>query len=268
MNPKTRSQIFLALAILVFVVIPFLFWRGTWFGTELTASQMRQYLADRERPRRVQHALAQIEKKMAAADPGARIWYPEVVQLSTHPAWEVRITAAWVMGQDNSYPPFHRALQHMISDPDAMVRRNAALALVRFRDASGKGEILSMLRPCAVRSNAGGRISLWVSLGQRCQHGSILAKISDNQTSRDLPAPISGTVEVISARSGDSVSAGQLVLTLSADENQLWEALRALYLIGDGGDAGEIAKFTKPPYPERIRRQALETAGRIGQQTR
>lgn len=267
-NPKTRIELFFVLALLIFVVVPFLFWRGTWFGTELTEAQMRQYLAERDKPRHVQHALARIEKKISAADPSARVWYPDVLRLSAHPSAEVRITVAWVMGQDNTYAPFHAALLPLLQDPDLMVRRNAALSLVRFGDAAGKGEILSMLRPTVVNSAAGGIVELRVSLHEACAHGAPLGKVVNGKTVVDLTAPISGRVEAIAAHEGDRIAVGQPILTLRSDDGQIWEALRALYLIGRREDLSEIATFTRTPYPEQIRRQAAEATDAIGKRSR
>ncbi|MBI2821845.1 MAG: HEAT repeat domain-containing protein [Acidobacteria bacterium] len=262
-STKRRSQIFSILTILVFVVVPFLFWRGTWFGTRLSESQMRQYLADWEKPRHLQHALSQIETEMASGAAGVREWYPEVVRLGSHPAWQVRITAAWVLGQDNSYPPFHEALLQLLRDSEPMVRRNAALALVRFRDLSGKGEILAMLRPYPVNANQDGTISPLLAAGESCERGALLARISRAGRSVDLTAPISGSVETLQVRSGEAVQPGQQLLTMVSDPGQIWEALRALYLIGTRRDIQEVARFTDPKYSERIRRQAAETMARI-----
>src|SRR2546425_277251 len=98
-----RPPFLFVLTLFIFVLIPFLFWRGTWFGTGLTDTQMQQYLGDRGKPRRVQHALVQIEKKMVDGEASVRRWYPDVLSLAGDPAKEVRITVAWVMGQDSTY---------------------------------------------------------------------------------------------------------------------------------------------------------------------
>ena len=43
--------------ILLFVVLPFLSWYGTWFGRPLSDKQMAEYLDDKEKPRHTQQAL-------------------------------------------------------------------------------------------------------------------------------------------------------------------------------------------------------------------
>lgn len=260
---RRRSLLFLVISIVLFLVIPFLFWRGIWFGAALTDSQMRAYLAERQKPRKVQHALAQIESRIVKGDPSAKVWYPGVVELTKHPAKEVRITVAWVMGQDNVYAPFHDALLQMLRDPETMVRRNAALSLVRFHDSAGKTEILSMLRPFPVISDQGGTISLMAAVGDNCVQGTLLVRIRSRDASFDLTAPIAGYIETLLVRSGDPVSPGQKVILMLADDSQVWEALRALYLIGAKEDLELISVFTAARYPEYIRQQAKQTIAQI-----
>ncbi len=133
------------LVLVACVVIPFLSWQGTWFGRPLDDETLTQYLADQEKSRRVQHGLAQIVERMERGDPEVVQWYQSVAQLSEHPGSEVRVTAAWVMGQDSSSDLFHKALLQMLHDEEVLVRRNAALSLVRFGDDKGLNELRAML---------------------------------------------------------------------------------------------------------------------------
>jgi hypothetical protein len=57
-------------------------------------------------------------------------------------------------------------------------------------------------------------------------------------------------------------------LTLRADDSQIWEALRALHRVGGPGEIEEVTRFTKPPYPDRIRQQAGETLESIRKRRR
>ncbi|HEY3129054.1 MAG TPA: HEAT repeat domain-containing protein [Acidobacteriota bacterium] len=268
-NPRRRRfPLAFAALLFVFVLIPYLFWRGTWFGTKLTQSQMRQYLADKDKPRKVQHALVQIERQMVDGNSDVRRWYPELLKLSDHASKEIRITVAWVMGQDAAYAPFHQALLKLLRDEQPMVRRNAALSLVRFHDLSGKQEILSMLRPYLVAARSGGTATILVSVGDPCAPGKLLARIQNAQGTDDVQAPIPGSVGELLTHNGDSVGAGQTLLTILSDENQIWEALRALYLIGSPEDLPYVSKCTSTNYPERIQRQAKETARAIQSRAR
>jgi len=148
--PRTKPGISRAQKILFFatgwliVLMPFLFWWNTWFGRHLSDQQMTEYLRDEKKPRHIQHALVQLGDRMGHADASARQWYPELVRLAAHPVEEVRNTDAWVMGQDTSGAGFHEALQKLLTDSSPMVRGNAALSLVRFGDASGRTQIVSL----------------------------------------------------------------------------------------------------------------------------
>src|SRR5271157_4540252 len=80
------------IAAFLFVLMPFLFWRATWFGRPLTDDEITQDLADHEHPHKTQHALAQIAERMLSRDPAARAnarqWYPAVVTLAASPVDE------------------------------------------------------------------------------------------------------------------------------------------------------------------------------------
>ena len=135
------------LALVACVVVPFLFWQGTWFGRPLQDDELTQFLTDLNKSRRVQHGLAQIAERMERGDPKVAQWYEIVAQLSEHPGPQVRVAAAWVMGQDSTSELFHNALLDMLHDDEVLVRRNAALALVRFGDKEGLKELRAMLAP-------------------------------------------------------------------------------------------------------------------------
>src|ERR1700731_773342 len=144
-------------------LMPFLFWWSTWFGRPLSDRQLNEYLEDSQHPRHIQHALVQLGERMAKQnktrqDAAAKQWYPELVRLAADPVEEVRNTDAWVMGQDTSGTGFHQALLKMLADSSPVVRGNAALSLVRFGDATGRPQILQLLRPAQISSPESGRI--------------------------------------------------------------------------------------------------------------
>src|SRR5256712_894349 len=150
-RPGWRAKLLVLLVTVLTVLIPFLFWQGTWFGRALTDPEIEKYLGKDAKPRKTQHALVQISERIAKGETDAvRKWYPIVEGLASHPVPEVRVTVAWLMGQDNQSEAFHSALSALVRDLNPLVRRNAALSLVRFGDSSGKAEILMMLRPYRV----------------------------------------------------------------------------------------------------------------------
>src|SRR5450631_1246285 len=134
--PPTRQRATWPLIILaaLFIIVPFLTWYLTWFGRDLSDEEIAKYLVDEKNPRHIQHALSQIETRIEKGDPGVKKFYPQIVTAAKSPTAEIRKEAAWVMGQDNSSPEFHQALIGLASDAEPLVRRNAAVQLVRFGD--------------------------------------------------------------------------------------------------------------------------------------
>ena len=257
---------FTLLLAVLFVLVPFLFWRGTWFGQPLSEEETGRYLADTQKPRKTQHALVRVAERIQRGDPTVKRWYPQVRALATHPAPEIRVVVAWVMGQDNQSPEFHTALIELLKDPDPLVRRNAALSLVRFGDTNGKPELLRMLQPYPVETPRAGTFSIRLKEEDTVNPGTLLARIATAEEQPfELRSPLPGRVERWLARDGQQVAAGDAVVLLSPSEEQVWEALRALYLVGDVDDLPEIETYASgvKGMPEKVRVQASLTAEAI-----
>src|SRR5271167_849812 len=153
----TQKLLFFLTAWLI-CLMPFLFWWNTWFGRKLSDQQLTEYLHDTKKPRHIQQALVQVGERITRQDSTAKQWYPDLLRLAADPVEEVRNTDAWVMGQDTSGAGFHETLLKMLSDSSQMVRGNAALSLVRFGDATGRPQILTLLQPAQITSPESGRI--------------------------------------------------------------------------------------------------------------
>ncbi|HXW57144.1 MAG TPA: HEAT repeat domain-containing protein [Candidatus Cybelea sp.] len=250
-EPKRRAPLgarwMFAILILafLFVLMPFLFWNATWFGRPMSDAQISQALVERSHPREIQHALTQIESRMEARDPGVIRWYPQVLALASDPMDEIRVTDAWVMGQDNKNPGFRDALIKLLNDRNPMVQRNAALSLVRFDDDSGHGQIVDMLRPYGIEAPLAGRIETRLKPGDTVNPGTLLAHIDVGGQSREVRSQVPGTVENWLVPDGSTVSAGQRIALLAPSESMVWEALRALYLVGHVADLPDIQRFAR-----------------------
>ncbi len=247
------------------VLLPFFFWRSTWFGRSLSDSEISQYFAENDKPRHIQHALVQVGERIARGDKSAERWYPELVRLATHPVEEIRTTDAWVMSQDTTRPEFHEALRKMLGDASPMVRGNAALSLVRFGDASGHAQVIELLKPVVVTAPRAGRIAALARAGEPANHGTMLARIEAGGETAEVRAPITGRVRSLAAKEGAEVTTGAELLTLDPGTEQVWEALRALYLIGRPEDLPLVESYQRPlpDLPQRTRQQAAETARAI-----
>ena len=258
--PRRTKVLFYLVAWLI-VLMPFLFWRGTWFGRPLTNAEITKYLRDDQKPRHIQHALVQIGERINRGDRNLGEWSADLVRLASYPVEEIRNTDAWVMGQDNSNQQFHDALLRMLSDSSPLVRGNAALALVRFGDATGRPQIIAMLKPLAVTAPAAGRVTAIAQAGEAANHGTVLVKLDSHGQLIEVRAPISGHVRAIDAQPGADVVQGAQLAILNPGDNQVWEALRALYAVGRPDDLPAIAPYKNPPreYSQRIAQQAGET---------
>lgn len=248
------------------VLVPFLFWRGTWFGRRLSEEETGQYLASTDHPRKLQHALVQIGERILHHDPSAGRWYARVEALASHPQPQVRSTVAWVMGQDNRSDGFHAALLRLLEDPEPLVRHNAALALVRFADPSSRPELRQMLLPYAVTAPAAGVLSPRLKPGDPVNPGTLLARIeTGGDKAAELRSPLPGELREWLTPERGAVEAGETVALLTPAEEQVWEALRALYLIGEPEDLEAIEPFTRglSGFSPRIQQQAQLTADAI-----
>jgi hypothetical protein len=64
---------------------------------------------------------------------------------------------------------------------------------------------------------------------------------------------------------GAMVKTGDPLADLSPDKNHVWEALRALYIVGQPADLEDVRRFTRPVpgFPDTVVRQASLTAQQI-----
>jgi hypothetical protein len=276
MSPRNRALFFVTAWLIV--LMPFLFWWNTWFGRRLPDKQITEYLQDEKHPRHIQHALIQLGERMGRHDSGVVRWYPELVRLASHPVEEVRNTDAWVMGQDTSGAGFHETLLKMLDDSSPMVRGNAALSLVRFGDASGRSQIVALLQPARIVTPFAGRVTDSDKVGTAVHQGGLIAKLQverspaasqNEQQAIELRSPISGRIRTLSVAPGTNVTAGTEIATVSPGDEQVWEALRALYLIGQPDDLSAIRPYQRelPEISDRIRQQALLTEKSIRERT-
>lgn len=263
---STRNRFLFFFTGWLIVLMPFLFWWNTWFGRQLSDRQLNEYLQDDKKPRHIQHALVQIGERLTRHDSGVARWYPDVVRLAAYPIEEVRNTDAWVMGQDTtskdaSSAGFHPALLKMLGDPSLMVRGNAALSLVRFGDASGRPQIVALLQPAKVIAPQAGKIIDSSVAGTVIHQGGIVAKIESGGQTTDVRSPITGRLRELAVKPGQTVAAGDEMATLDPGTEQVWEALRALYLVGQPEDIPAIRPYQRelPEIPDHVRKQAAET---------
>ena len=264
-RPKRPSNIWLIIVAALFIIVPFLTWYLTWFGRGLSDQELATYLSDQNNPRHNQHALLQIEAKIETNDPGAKQFYPQIVAASKSSVPEVRKTAAWVMGQDNKSAEFHAALAQLIKDEDPLVRRNAALQLVRFGDASGHDELRAMLQPFAARSPVAGTIVGLLPVNSSIRAGAMLARLRDSSNNLyEFRSPVDGKVAYPPlVKEGDQITTTQTVARILPDRATIIDALRALAYIGTKDDLTLIDDATRIDPSAEVTKQAAQTTKAI-----
>src|ERR1700704_1963999 len=269
---STRNRLLFFVTAWLRDLLPVMFLLMTWVWRALTTKQMGEYLNDNSHPRHIQHAIVQLGQRMNRHDSSAARWYPDLVRLASNPREEGRSTDAWVMGQDTAGPGFHEALLKMLDDSSMIVRGNAALSLVSFGDSSGRPQIVSLLQPVTITAPTAGRVMDTAGIGTAIHQGGLIAKLQDgdDQQTRELRSPITGRVRTLSTATGASVVPGTAIATVEPGEEQVWEALRALYLIGQLEDLPAIRPYKRelPEVPERLRQQAIEAERAIEERAR
>jgi biotin carboxyl carrier protein len=270
-KPGMAKKWLVAILVLTFafVLMPFLLWYMTTFTRPLNDADLASYFADALHPRRSQHALSQIADRITSPNPGIRksaiIWYPEVIKFSEQGSDELRVTAAWVMGQDNQSPQFHAALLKQLADSNPMVQRNAALSLVRFADPSGHALIAGMLEPYTVAAQQAGTLTIRLKPGDAINPGTLLAHIAAGNQNVEIRSEVPGTVHQWISADKSAVKAGEPMLLVDPSPEMVWESLRALYLVGQMEDLPAVNLYSTATngMPTQIQQQAGLTAKEI-----
>jgi pyruvate/2-oxoglutarate dehydrogenase complex dihydrolipoamide acyltransferase (E2) component len=118
-----------------------------------------------------------------------------------------------------------------------------------------------MLKPLVVIAPAAGRVTAVARGGEPANHGTVLVKLDGHGQLVEVRAPISGHIRAIEAQPGADVAHGAQLAVLNPGDDQVWEALRALYAVGQPDDLPAIAPYKNPPreFSQRIAQQAAET---------
>lgn len=261
--PRRRTPWPLAVVAVLFVVVPFLTWYWTWFGRSLSDEEIDKYLRE-GKPRHTQHALSQVAEKIERGAAGAGRWNAQVVGLASSPSPDVRMTAAWVMGIEHRSEEFRAALSKLVGDPEPIVRRNAALALVRFGDARCRPELLAMLRPYAVVAAREGTALTALTAGGNVKRESLLVRYAVKPDGvAEVRSPLPGAIEKALIKDGDSWPAGAELFLIAPEPEQVRDALIGLEYFGAAEDLPEVERAASAAPSEDIKSQAARTAEAI-----
>jgi pyruvate/2-oxoglutarate dehydrogenase complex dihydrolipoamide acyltransferase (E2) component len=122
-----------------------------------------------------------------------------------------------------------------------------------------------MLKPLPVTAPVAGRVTAVGRAGEAANHGTVLVKLMSVGQVVEVRAPISGHITAIQAQPGSDVAEGSELAVVSPGGDQVWEALRALYVVGQVEDLPAIAPFKNPSrdLPQGVQQQATETENAI-----
>lgn len=266
---RRRTPWPLAVVAVLFVVVPFLTWYWTWFGRSLSDGEIEKYLAEGQ-PRHAQHALSQIAERYERRDAAARRWNAQVVAAASSPSPDVRMTAAWAMGAEHASSEFRESLARLVNDPEPIVRRNAALALVRFGDGRSRPELLAMLRPFNVVALTDGKAETALTAGSKVKRESLLVRYTNNPNLvekgpvvDEVRSPLPGTIEKAFVKDGDHWEVGAELFLIAPDAEQVNDALLGLAYVGEPEDLPELERFAAAASSDEAKRKAMQTAEAI-----
>ena len=262
---RRRTPWPLIVVALLLVVVPFFAWYGTWFGRTLTDEEIDQYLSEKDKPRHVQHALAEVERHISAGDEKAQRWYARVAALADSPEKEVRLTAAWVMGADTRAEEFRSRLVRLTEDSEPVVRRNAALSLVGFGDTHCLAELRAMLKPFSVRATKEGTALTALTVGSKVRRESLLLRAKVGGEVYDVRSPLDGKIAEAFIKDGDQFRNGSELFVLAPDAVMVGDALEGLKRLGTLEDLEEVERYARgvEGMPDYIKNRAAQTAEAI-----
>ncbi|MGH9789889.1 MAG: biotin/lipoyl-containing protein, partial [Candidatus Acidiferrales bacterium] len=125
--------------------------------------------------------------------------------------------------------------------------------------------VIGLLLPYEMKSPAAGSLDQRLQVGDTINPGTLVGRIAAGGQETEIRAEVPGTLEQWLIGEGTMVQAGQGIATLAPDHSSVWEALRALVLIGRAEDLPIVERYTSRfgDAPESIQQQARETARAI-----
>lgn len=264
-----KWPIFLLLA--AALIVPAMFWRQSWFGGHLSDEEILRRLGQVENPRQLQHACEQISQRMQRDPQGARQFYEPLESLADHPDEQIRCVVAWLMGEEGGRRQgFHQALLGLLNDQAPGVRYNAALALVRFDEQAARPVLCEMLVPYTVSAEWQGPSpegAVIESLGRKdpVRPRTQIALVDTGQEEPEpVLTPLGGRIGQLLVGVGQTVAKGQPFCTIEPEFQQIYQALRALTLVGKPEDEEYIRPYLDPDNSfSRAQRSRLQTQARL-----
>ena len=122
-----------------------------------------------------------------------------------------------------------------------------------------------MLHPYEMPSPFTGALDTRLKPGDIVNPGTMVAHIESEGKKKEVRAAVPGTLVRWLVADHASVTAGQPLVSLAPSEGMMWEALRALYIVGRSEDLPDIEQVARALYgaSPQIGQQAQSTARAI-----
>ena len=253
---KKGPRVILLMPVMVLLIlVPFLFWYGTWFGKVLSAAEIEERLnsarqaqieqaAGKQKIRQAQHALEQLSRLIQAGEDASSV-YPVVIELSKHAEPVLRRSVVWLMGFARDNVSMREALVRALEDEDALVRCNAAMQLSLVDMDRARPVLHRALDPVQIKAEVAGRVIATIDVGLRLREGTNLLRVERDGVMSAIGAPFNGTLTSFAVKAGDQVEVGSVLCTMSPSSAQVVEVFKALAVAGDERDTKVIERFTK-----------------------
>jgi hypothetical protein len=104
-----------------------------------------------------------------------------------------------------------------------------------------------MLRPFAIRSPSEGVLSFRLNANDVVNPGTLMARVDlGDGAPLEIRSPLPGRIERRLAPDGRRIQRGENILLLAPAPEQIWEALRALVLLGRAEDLPLVQRWAGP----------------------
>ncbi len=120
---------------------------------------------------------------------------------------------------------------------------------------------MALLQPAVINAPQSGHIVDSDRPGTAVHQGGLIAKLQyGNGQTQELRSPIPGRIRS-AAQTGANVTGGAEIAVVDPATEQVWEALRALYLVGQVEDVPAVRLYQRdlPDISNDVRQQATET---------
>lgn len=132
-------------------------------------------------------------------------------------------------------------LREFLDQPDAELRRVAAVRLARINDASGRAALVASLYPQTVFATGTGTFQVRIKPGATLKAGQVIANIGG----QPVRSPITGQLLRFYEPQPGGYQFGHRVAEIAPAESGVKEAIDAIGLVGKQSDAEELESLAR-----------------------